>query len=249
MPIFQFLKDDITKGEFNPKADEKKLEKKENTNGDDKTSPEDCEPILNVSQTSEEFTYITPDSQRSSDGCTDSEHSFYIPETTVDSALKDYKLNKKEAKDDKDDDMDDNINDDDDEDNDQDDRDYEDRGENQEHEDHGDVVQVETNFEIKSIMGAVHKLSKESNERKTITFLDFAGQDIYYAFHQIYFSPESFSILVVDMRKDPKHTCENDDICCSRFNSWTYKGNKMKTNHLHVINLRYVDPSSTMKLS
>ena len=118
---------------------------------------------------------------------------------------------------------------DDNEDNDKDDSDREDHGDNQKHEDHEDTFQVETNIEITSIMDAVHKLSKESNERKTITFLDFAGQDIYYAFHQIYFSPESFFILVVDMRKDPKHLCENDDMCYSRFNSWTYKGNEIKT--------------------
>ena len=108
---------------------------------------------------------------------------------------------------------------------DKDDRDHNDHGENQEHEDHKDTVQVETYIKIKTIMDAVHKLSEKGNERKTITFLDFSGKDIYYAFNQIYFSPDSFSILVVDMRKDPKQLCENNDICCSRFNSWTYKGN------------------------
>lgn len=119
--------------------------------------------------------------------------------------------------------------DDDNKDNDKDDSGREEHEENQKHEDHEDTFQVETNIEITSIMDAVHKLSKEGNERKTITFLDFAGQNIYYAFQQIYFSPESFFILVVDMRKDPKHLCENDDMCCSRFNSWTYKGNEIKT--------------------
>ena len=89
------------------------------------------------------------------------------------------------------------------------------------------TVEIDMEENENTYEDAVQKLSGESNGRKTITILDFAGRDIYYAFHQIYFSQESFCILVVDMRKDPKHLCESDGIYCSRFSSWTYKGNKI----------------------
>lgn len=107
----------------------------------------------------------------------------------------------------------------------------EDEKEHEEHEDPEVTAKVETNIDMASIMHAVQKLSTESYERKTITFLDFAGQSIYYAFHQIYLSRATFSILVVDMRKKPEDQCEamhvsDDDFCCSRFESWTYKGNE-----------------------
>ena len=243
LPILKFSKHDITRRDLNPNTVEIDMEENENIYEDENSSVEDI-PLLNFISM-----FKRPNGPQNSDEDTASGHLFYLPNTTEDTAITDDKDTKKECKGDEDNAKDDKLNDDDDEDNDKDNREREDNGKNQEHEDHEDTVQVETNIEITSIMDAVHKLSKEGNERKTITFLDFAGQDIYYAFHQIYFSPESFSILVVDMRKDPKHLCENDDMYCSRFNSWTYKGNKMKTNHLHVINLRYVDPSSTMKLS
>lgn len=226
LPILQLHKDDITKGEFNPKADEIKFKKNDNTYEDDKTSTEDCEPLLNLSQTSKEFTYETPDSQRHSDGGTDSEHPVWPPVTNADTVIKDHKRNEKEAKDKKDNYEDKKLNDEDGEDNDKDDRNHEE----QKH--HDITTKVEANIHMVDIMDAVKKLSRESNERKTITFLDFAGQSIYYAFHQIYLSPETFSILVVNMEKNPKNICEpnkNSDyeICCSRFESWTYEGNKI----------------------
>lgn len=58
-----------------------------------------------------------------------------------------------------------------------------------------------------------------------ITFLDFAGQKMYYSYHQIYLSPGTFYILVVDMTKKPDDQVEvSDEKGCTRFDSWTYKG-------------------------
>lgn len=70
------------------------------------------------------------------------------------------------------------------------------------------------------------KFLSKSPENSQITFLDFAGQSIYYAFHQIYLSPKAVYILVVDMtksfdEKDP--TIPHKDL--TRFEEWTYKGN------------------------
>lgn len=68
---------------------------------------------------------------------------------------------------------------------------------------------------------------KRKNAR--ITFLDFAGQDIYYAFHQIYLSPKAAYILVLDMTKKFDATEPTDtqkDL--TRFKNWTYKGNLTK---------------------
>lgn len=60
-----------------------------------------------------------------------------------------------------------------------------------------------------------------------ITFLDFAGQKMYYSYHQIYLSPGTFYILVVDMTKKPDDKVEvtkTDEKGCTRFDSWVYKG-------------------------
>lgn len=221
LPILKFSKHDITRRDLNPKTVVIEIEENENTYEDEKSSAEDI-LLLN----SFPMFKRPNDSQNSDDGI-GAECSTSLPVPTVDTSIIDDKDTKEDCKYNEDN-VNNKIIDDDSEDNDDDDRGHEDHEENQKHEDHEDTFQVETNIEITSIMDAVHKLSKEGNERKTITFLDFAGQDIYYAFHQIYFSPESFSILVVDMRQDPKRLCENDDMCCSRFNSWTYKGNKIK---------------------
>ena len=223
LPILTFSKDDITRRDLNPQTVQIDMKDNENTYEYETSSTEDV-PMLHSFET-----FKRRNGPQNVDEDTTSRHLFNLQVTTEDTAIKEDKDTKEECKSDENYIKDDKLNDNDDEDNDKDDRDHKDHGENQEHEDHGGIVQVETKIEITSIMDAVHKLSKESNGRKTITFLDFAGQDIYYAFHQIYFSPESFSILVVDMRKEPKHLCENDDICCSRFSSWTYKGNEIKT--------------------
>lgn len=80
---------------------------------------------------------------------------------------------------------------------------------------------------LSKIMDAVKYLSMENHICPRVTFLDFAGQSIYYAFHQIFFSPKTCYILVVDMTKnlDDKVTV-TDDKCCSLFKSWTYEGMK-----------------------
>lgn len=58
-----------------------------------------------------------------------------------------------------------------------------------------------------------------------ITFLDFAGQKMYYSYHQIYLSPGTFYILVVDMTKKPDDKVEvTDEKGCTQFDSWTYEG-------------------------
>lgn len=63
-----------------------------------------------------------------------------------------------------------------------------------------------------------------------ITFLDFAGQSLYYAFHQIYLSPKTCYILVVDMSKSFSDEVSEPDVAeltCARFKSWKYKGNEL----------------------
>lgn len=74
------------------------------------------------------------------------------------------------------------------------------------------------------IMDADKDLSMENHICPRVTFIDFAGQSIYYAFHQIYFSPKTCYILIVDMTKnlDDKVT-KTDDECYSLFKSWTYE--------------------------
>lgn len=74
---------------------------------------------------------------------------------------------------------------------------------------------------------AVKDLSMENHICPRVTFLDFAGQSMYYAFHQIYFSPKTCYILVVDMTKNlGDMVTKTDDKCCSLFKSWTYEGMK-----------------------
>lgn len=92
------------------------------------------------------------------------------------------------------------------------------------------------------------ELNNELSGRKhlptQVTFLDFAGQSMYYAFHQIFLSPKTFYILVVDMTKglDEKVEEPSDmedkspgkhEKLCSRFQSWEYKGNALN-NHLFL---------------
>lgn len=80
-------------------------------------------------------------------------------------------------------------------------------------------------YAFSKIMDAVKELSSDSHLYPRITFLDFAGQNMYYAFQQIYFSPKTCYILVVDMTKHPNEKVdETDETCCSLFKSWTYKG-------------------------
>lgn len=82
---------------------------------------------------------------------------------------------------------------------------------------------------MSKIMDAVKKIPKENQKHPRITFLDFGGQSMYYAFHQIFLSPKTFYILVVDMTKRPDEKVhETEDKCGSRFLTWTYKGNLIK---------------------
>ncbi|XP_062606508.1 uncharacterized protein LOC134268289 [Saccostrea cucullata] len=91
----------------------------------------------------------------------------------------------------------------------------------------GDVgVKEETkdleNDAMMKILNAVIQIGKEKRNPR-ITFLDFAGQNAYYAFHQVYLSPKTFFILVIDMTKKFTDKNENDASGGSRFTSWTYK--------------------------
>lgn len=83
-------------------------------------------------------------------------------------------------------------------------------------------------YAFSKIMDAVKELSSDDHLCPRITFLDFAGQSMYYAFQQIYFSAKTCYILVVDMTKKPyEQVHETDDRFCSLFESWTYKGINM----------------------
>lgn len=74
-------------------------------------------------------------------------------------------------------------------------------------------------------MDAVKELSNDNHMCPRITFLDFAGQIMYYAFQQIYLGAKTCYILVVDITKHfDDHVNETDEKCCSLFKSWTYKG-------------------------
>lgn len=70
----------------------------------------------------------------------------------------------------------------------------------------------------------------ETDLRPRITFLDFAGQSMYYAFLQIFLRPKSCSILVVDMTKslnDKVGDQDDNEQECSQFSSWRYIGNEL----------------------
>lgn len=85
-------------------------------------------------------------------------------------------------------------------------------------------------YAISKIKDAVNELLNEHDLRPRITFLDFAGQSMYYAFHQIFLRPKSCSILVVDMTKRLDDTVDvknKDEKDCSLFASWKYRGNKL----------------------
>lgn len=77
---------------------------------------------------------------------------------------------------------------------------------------------------------AVNELLNENDLRPRITFLDFAGSSMYYAFHQIFLRPKSCSILVVDMTKslnDKVSDQDENEKEYSQFASWRYKGNEL----------------------
>lgn len=93
---------------------------------------------------------------------------------------------------------------------------------------------VDENHAISKIMDALKQLSNEKDLRPRITFLDFAGQSLYYAFHQIYLSPKTCYILVLDMTKrfNEIHVPDTDEECASRFTSWTYEGKTLNKTDL-----------------
>lgn len=79
-------------------------------------------------------------------------------------------------------------------------------------------------YAMAKIMDSLEQIDKNPGPR--ITFIDFAGQSQYYAFHQIYLSPKTCYILVVDMTKRPDEKVPDPHgEAGSRFVSWTYRGN------------------------
>ncbi|XP_048741997.2 ankyrin-1-like isoform X3 [Ostrea edulis] len=88
---------------------------------------------------------------------------------------------------------------------------------------HVDTKEEDKENVVKEIVDAITHLVKEKPGKPRITFLDFAGQGDYYAFHQIYLSPKTFYILVVDMSKNFDDKNELDERSGSRFTSWKYK--------------------------
>lgn len=85
-------------------------------------------------------------------------------------------------------------------------------------------------YAILKIMDNIKNQSNEKLMRPRITFLDFAGHGLYYAFHQIYLSPKTCYILVVDMTKSPDEQVSETDvdkIDGRRFTSWKYKGKEL----------------------
>lgn len=103
---------------------------------------------------------------------------------------------------------------------------------NEQHGEDIDAIVDQNDFEqyaILKIKNAVNELLNETDLRPRITFLDFAGQSMYYAFHQIFLRPKSCSILVMDMRKDFNEVDVQDENEkeCSQFASWKYSGNEL----------------------
>lgn len=98
---------------------------------------------------------------------------------------------------------------------------------NNENNDEGMEADGNETFAVPEIMDYVRAMSGTDYLGPQITFLDFAGQKMYYSYHQIYLSPGTFYILVVDMTKKPDEIVEvpeTDEKGCTRFKSWTYKG-------------------------
>lgn len=85
-------------------------------------------------------------------------------------------------------------------------------------------------YAISKIIDDITKVPSENLIRPRITFIDFAGQSMYYAFHQIYLSRKTCYILVVDMTKSLDEEVlepNEDEMDCCRFTSWKYQGNEL----------------------
>lgn len=104
---------------------------------------------------------------------------------------------------------------------------------NEKHGEDIDAIVDQNDFEqyaILKIKDDVNELLNETDLRPRITFLDFAGQSMYYAFHQIFLRPKSCSILVMDMTKsldDKVGVQDENEKECSQFASWRYRGNEL----------------------
>lgn len=101
---------------------------------------------------------------------------------------------------------------------------------------HGENIDANVNqndfeqYAILKIKDTVNELLNETDLRPRISFLDFTGQSIYHAFHQIFLGPKSCHILVVDMTKslhDKVGVQDENEKEWSQFASWRYRGNEL----------------------
>ena len=94
-----------------------------------------------------------------------------------------------------------------------------------------------------TILETIYQRSKHPRNNR-ISFFDFAGESIYYVSHQIYLSPMTVYILVVDMSKEPDEKTPENKL--TRFGSWTYKG---ISNHIiNVVPVFFIEKIVTLLL-
>lgn len=98
-------------------------------------------------------------------------------------------------------------------------------------------LQDDERYAIVKIIGDDKILPGENLIRPLITFLDIPGPSLFYAFLQIYSSPKTCYIMVVDMTKSPNdQVLEHvDKIDCSRTKPWKYQGNELVVQYCEPI--------------
>lgn len=109
---------------------------------------------------------------------------------------------------------------------------------------------------MSKIMDAVNHVSEKSHRRSKITFFDFAGQTMYYAFHQVYLCPKHSvfwslicqKVLMInpcdcfektEQMKTDEET-ETAEKGVTRFDSWTLKG-KLKSKMFFNLKLKAIE--------
>jgi hypothetical protein len=100
-----------------------------------------------------------------------------------------------------------------------------------------EVEILDNKMEIDEAVNPPQPISEESNfipvlqddEKditKNVTMTDFAGQCAYYASHQIFLSPRSFFLLVLNMKKNLDDVVDGE-VCCQKgsvYGEWTFRG-------------------------
>ncbi|XP_062608122.1 probable serine/threonine-protein kinase roco5 [Saccostrea cucullata] len=85
------------------------------------------------------------------------------------------------------------------------------------------VCKSEPSIHIKENVPIDH--TEKTEETKLLSILDFGGQCMYYACHQIYLSKRAFYILVVDMSKNLEDIID-EELCDQKdtmFSKWSYR--------------------------